>query len=413
MIDHALKARIPLISCKTGDSAHALTVIAHVAGKGAQKWQGDSGCPSPPKGGVVVRLGPLPKPVMEDHAVSLDKTFTTAEACLVVVNGEKLPDTFFDAGELPVPEPLIIKLLGKLGLEAKFSELKPSIGGLTIAEVCWAIRLATSMKGELTKESLAFVRRKHFPGRSGLSQVTSEIGPYVPFDGLADWLDGDGRFFLKDCDPRLVPRGLLFDGAPGTGKTMGAKWLAKEFGVPLYRIAAEDVKNKYVGESEKALASAFAAVDRDAPAVLLIDEVEKMFASQNDHGTTISMMATLLWWLAEHETRVLTVMTCNDSKSIPPELIRDGRVDHRLVFEGLTLAQAASFAEFLKQSYDPQPKHEFLKAEVAGLYTPQPKHTQGAGLYDPDLVVEEKISQAAVTEAVKRAVKATIINEGD
>ncbi len=407
MIEAALKARIPLIAANTTDTTHARSVISHAGGfakgqPGAKIWALEAIPGKIQKGEIYVRIGDLPKGVMEDHGVELQGRFTTAEAVLVVVNATKTPDTFFDVGELPVPDPLIIKLLGTLGAEDKFDDLAPAIGGLTIKEVEWCIRLSTTNGGGLTKEGLSKARKLHLPARPGLGQVTSEIGPYVPFSGLADWLEEEGDFFLADVDPRLVPRGILFDGPPGTGKTMGAKWLAKEFGVPLYRIAAEDVKNKYVGESEKALAAAFAAVDRDAPAVLLIDEVEKMFGSSGDQGTTVSMLATLLWWLAEHESRVLTVMTCNAKSAIPPEVIRPGRIDAQLYFEGLTANEAKPFADFIGASYTPKPKPELLKQKVLHLYG-APTDTTEQNL---------RIPQAQITEAVKSAVKATI-SEGE
>ena len=86
-------------------------------------------------------------------------------------------------------------------------------------------------------------------------------------------------FFLTGTDPRLIPRGLLFDGLPGTGKTAGAKWVAEQFGVPLYRVDIGGTKNKYVGQSEANMLMNLARIDGEEPAVALIDEVEKVFST--------------------------------------------------------------------------------------------------------------------------------------
>ena len=80
--------------------------------------------------------------------------------------------------------------------------------------------------------------------------------------------------------------------------------------------------------------------------VVLIDEVEKAFASQNDTGVSSSLLGTLLWWLQEHKSRVFVVMTTNKKEVIPKELWREGRIDKVLTFQGLeSKAEALDFAD--------------------------------------------------------------------
>lgn len=80
-----------------------------------------------------------------------------------------------------------------------------------------------------------------------------------------------------------------------------------------------------------------------APCVVLIDEVEKVFQSGEDGGVTSRILSQLLWWLAEHRTRVLTVMTTNDYAAIPPELYRPGRLDKVMFLPKLPLGLARHF----------------------------------------------------------------------
>ena len=127
---------------------------------------------------------------------------------------------------------------------------------------------------------------------------------------------------------------------------MGAKYIAQTLGVPLYHLDISGLKNKYVGASEDNLQAALAQIDQVEPCVVLIDEVEKIFAAQNDTGVTSSLLSTMLWWLQEHPTRVFTVMTTNNKNSIPPELYREGRIDDVMLFQGLeTKTQALEFAK--------------------------------------------------------------------
>jgi hypothetical protein len=79
--------------------------------------------------------------------------------------------------------------------------------------------------------------------------------------------------------------------------------------------------------------------------VVLLDEVEKVFVTDSDNGVAQRMMGQLLWWLSEHRSQVLTVMTTNDKAKIPPELFREGRVDQTLVIPPMTGSQALQLSQ--------------------------------------------------------------------
>lgn len=80
--------------------------------------------------------------------------------------------------------------------------------------------------------------------------------------------------------------------------------------------------------------------------VLLLDEVEKIFGASgsDDAGVTTRILSQLLWWLAEHQGQVLTIMTTNNMSKLPPELYRSGRVDLCMKIPRLTPTEAMSFA---------------------------------------------------------------------
>jgi MoxR-like ATPase len=128
-----------------------------------------------------------------------------------------------------------------------------------------------------------------------------------------------------------APRGILLAGVQGCGKSLAAKAIAREWRLPLLKLDAGRLYDKYHGESEKNLRRAIALAEAMSPAVLWIDELEKSFASfgssEMDSGTSQRIFATLLTWLQEKKKPVFVVATANDVFRLPPELMRKGRFD--------------------------------------------------------------------------------------
>ena len=124
------------------------------------------------------------------------------------------------------------------------------------------------------------------------------------------------------------PRGMLLVGVPGCGKSMCAKAVAADWGLPLLKLDTSGIYDKYVGESEKHFLSAIRSAERAAPAVLWIDEIEKAFSGgDNDGGVSTRILGTFLSWLQERRGDVFVVATANDIARLPAELVRKGRFD--------------------------------------------------------------------------------------
>ena len=75
-----------------------------------------------------------------------------------------------------------------------------------------------------------------------------------------------------------APAGIMIVGMPGCGKSLMAKTIAKDFGVPLLKLDVGRLMGKYVGESENNLHRAIAVAESAAPCVLWIDEIGKAFS---------------------------------------------------------------------------------------------------------------------------------------
>src|ERR1019366_3543976 len=72
----------------------------------------------------------------------------------------------------------------------------------------------------------------------------------------------------------LIPKGMIFWGPPGTGKTMFAKAMATALGAAITVVSGPELKSKWVGESEKTLRQIFQRARQSAPAIIVFDELD-------------------------------------------------------------------------------------------------------------------------------------------
>jgi len=233
----------------------------------------------------------------------------------------------FDAGVLPTPPDLLNDWLADFDLPIQeHNAVKRALTGLSL-KACGEIVALAKTRGALNARNVREMRTMVYGVTPGLASVDTLLDFYDPPDELANWLKINAKHFTAVTKYQLVPRGLLFDGPPGTGKTAAAKHVANELQLPLYRLDIVGTLGRWVGESEKQVARVLNMAERESPCVILLDEVEKLFTESSDTGVTQRILSQLLWWLAEHRSRVFTIMTTNDRTKIVPELYRPGRID--------------------------------------------------------------------------------------
>ena len=137
---------------------------------------------------------------------------------------------------------------------------------------------------------------------------------------------------------------------------MCARAIAGEWKLPLVKFDTAAVFDKYVGETEKRIKKLFRVAEELAPAVLWIDELEKVFAgsapssSSSDAGVSSRLLGSFLSWMQDRTAPVFIAATSNNVSALPPELIRKGRFDELFFVDLPNLSERrAIFAIHLKR----------------------------------------------------------------
>jgi hypothetical protein len=163
--------------------------------------------------------------------------------------------------------------------------------------------------------------------------VTDNAFQLGGFGGLQHWLERARLAFSPEAAKLNLPapKGIMIVGVQGCGKSLAAKVIAREWQLPLLKLDAGRLYDKYVGESEKNLRHALATAESMSPVVLWIDEIEKGMAPSGgqdaDGGLSLRLFGSFLTWLQEKRDDVFVVATANDLSKLPPELLRKGRFD--------------------------------------------------------------------------------------
>jgi len=133
------------------------------------------------------------------------------------------------------------------------------------------------------------------------------------------------------------PRGILFSGPSGTGKTLMAKALAGETGLNLISISGPILFSKWLGESEKALHEIFKKAKQSAPCILFFDEIDALVPKRGgvSEAGVVERMASQLFNELDNLSdlsQVVVLGATNRKDLLDPALLRAGRLDFILEF---------------------------------------------------------------------------------
>ena len=211
--------------------------------------------------------------------------------------------------------------------------LLDAAAGLTRFESESAFSLSLVRHGRIRPETVWELKTATLK-KSGLLSLHRGGEDFSQLGGLTALKAFSRRLLLQPSrgNPLKRPRGLLLLSPPGCGKSAFCKCLGQETGRPVLMLDVGTLMGSLVGQTEERTRQVLKIADAMAPAVLMIDEVEKAFAGvsgsgQTDSGVGARMFGTFLAWLNDHASDVFVVCTANDVSRLPPEFARAERFD--------------------------------------------------------------------------------------
>jgi SpoVK/Ycf46/Vps4 family AAA+-type ATPase len=216
--------------------------------------------------------------------------------------------------------------------------LLDALRGMTANQARQVVAYAALADGRFSADNIRTVQERKarlLQESSALEYFPAEDNPFElgGFQRLKAWLERAQVGFAPEArDLNLPPpRGVLLVGVQGCGKSLAAKVIARSWGLPLLKLDAGLLYDKYLGESEKNFRRAVEVAEAMAPCLLWVDEIEKGFSptgpGESDGGVSRRLFGALLTWMQERRTDVFLVATSNDVFGLPPELLRKGRFD--------------------------------------------------------------------------------------
>ena len=137
-----------------------------------------------------------------------------------------------------------------------------------------------------------------------------------------------------------IPRGVLLMGPPGSGKTLLARAVAGEAGVPFFHISGAEFVELFVGVGASRVRDAFTTAKRAAPSILFIDEIDAvgrergagLGGGHDEREQTLNQILVEMDGF-DRETNVIVMAATNRPDILDPALLRPGRFDRRIVLD--------------------------------------------------------------------------------
>ncbi len=214
-------------------------------------------------------------------------------------------------------------------------------GILLIAFYIWFFRRAAGGGGGMGGGLMGI-------GKSKARRYDQEEGPKVTFNDVAGIDEAENELveivdFLKDPKKytRLggtAPKGVLLVGAPGTGKTLLAKAVAGEAGVPFFSMSAAEFVEMIVGVGAARVRDLFKQAREQAPAIIFIDELDAIgrargqaaIGGSSEQEQTLNQILTEMDGFSSREGIIVLAAT-NQPEVLDRALLRPGRFDRRVV----------------------------------------------------------------------------------
>ncbi|MES2682484.1 MAG: ATP-dependent zinc metalloprotease FtsH [Pseudomonadota bacterium] len=188
---------------------------------------------------------------------------------------------------------------------------------------------------------------------------------------LVDFLKDPGKFQKLGGK---IPRGVLMVGSPGTGKTLLAKAISGEAGVPFFSISGSDFVEMFVGVGASRVRDMFDQAKKHAPCIIFIDEIDAvgrhrgagLGGGHDEREQTLNQMLVEMDGF-EGSEGVIVIAATNRPDVLDPALLRPGRFDRQVV---VPLPDVRGREQILKVHMRSVPLHDNVKANTIARATP-------------------------------------------
>jgi cell division protease FtsH len=294
---------------------------------------------------------PLTEIAAQIRAGNVEKIQVKGDELFVdLKNGSKLTS-------LKGPETDVYTQLEKLGVTPEWLEnvaienVPPtdwgallSSGGTILMLLAFAVGIYFLMRQfqGANNQALAF-------GKSRARMYTGDQ-PSVTFDDVAGVEEAKEELrevveFLKEPEKFVqlgarIPKGVLLVGAPGTGKTLLAKAVSGEAGVPFFSISGSEFVEMFVGVGASRVRDLFDQAKRHSPCIVFLDEIDAvgrhrgagLGGSHDEREQTLNQILVEMDGF-DTDTNVIIMAATNRPDILDPALLRPGRFDRRVVLD--------------------------------------------------------------------------------
>lgn len=169
------------------------------------------------------------------------------------------------------------------------------------------------------------------------ADVAGMVEPKQELMEVVDFLKNPQKFRKLGAE---IPKGVLLLGPPGCGKTLLAKAVAGEAGVPFFSISGSEFVEMFVGVGASRVRDLFNKAKRNAPAIIFIDEIDAvgrqrgagLGGSHDEREQTLNQILVEMDGF-ETDTNVIIIAATNRPDVLDPALLRPGRFDRRIVID--------------------------------------------------------------------------------
>ena len=229
-------------------------------------------------------------------------------------------------------------------------------------------------------------------GKYGLKDVAGLKEEKSELEEIIEFLKEPAKFTKVGA---RIPKGVLLEGAPGTGKTLLAKAVAGEANVPFFSISGSDFVEMFVGVGASRVRDLFAEAKKNAPCIIFIDEIDAvarrrgtgMGGGHDEREQTLNQLLVEMDGFGVNEGIIVMAAT-NRVDILDPAILRPGRFDRKIT---VTPPDVGGREEILKVHAKNKPLGDDVDLEQVAQTT--------AGFTGADL--ENLLNEAAITAAME------------